>query len=177
MPGREEIPVRISSAEIAARIEEMARDIRATMGDRTMIVPVLTGSFVFAADLIRALARTGADWPLDFITLSSYGKGSESSGEVRIVRDLVMPVEGHDVLLVDDILDTGRTLTSAREMLLARGARSVRLCALLDKPSRRVVALEADFVGFSVPNEFLVGYGLDHAGRHRGLSYIGVVEI
>ena len=176
MTGREEIPVRISSAEIAARIEEMARDIRATMGDRTMIVPVLTGSFVFAADLIRALARTGADWPLDFITLSSYGKGSESSGEVRIVRDLVMPVEGHDVLLVDDILDTGRTLTSAREMLLARGARSVRLCALLDKPSRRVVTLEADFVGFSVPNEFLVGYGLDHAGRHRGLSYIGVVE-
>ena len=176
MSGREEIPVRISSAEIAARIEDMARDIRATMGDETMIVPVLTGSFVFAADLIRALARTGADWPLDFITLSSYGKSSESSGEVRIVRDLVMPVAGHDVLLVDDILDTGRTLTAAREMLLARGARSVRLCALLDKPSRRVVALEADFVGFSVPNEFLVGYGLDHAGRHRGLSYIGVVE-
>ena len=87
-----------------------------------------------------------------------------------------MPVEGHDILLVDDILDTGRTLASAREMLLARGARSVRLCALLDKPSRRVVALDADFVGFSVPNEFLVGYGLDHAGRHRGLSYIGVVE-
>ncbi len=176
MSGREEIPVRISSAEIAARIEDMARDIRATMGDQTMIVPVLTGSFVFAADLIRALARTGADWPLDFITLSSYGKGSESSGAVRIVRDLVMPVEGHDVLLVDDILDTGRTLTAAREILLARGARSVRLCALLDKPSRRVVALEAAFVGFSVPNEFLVGYGLDHAGRHRGLSYIGVVE-
>ncbi|MBV9834747.1 MAG: hypoxanthine phosphoribosyltransferase [Alphaproteobacteria bacterium] len=176
MTGREEIPVRISSAEIAARIEDMARDIRATMGDQAMIVPVLTGSFVFAADLIRALARTGADWPLDFITLSSYGQGSESSGKVRIVRDLVMPVAGHDVLLVDDILDTGRTLTAAREMLLERGARSVRLCALLDKPSRRVVALEADFVGFSVPNEFLVGYGLDHAGRHRGLSYIGVVE-
>ncbi|MGE0425376.1 MAG: hypoxanthine phosphoribosyltransferase [Reyranellaceae bacterium] len=176
MTGREEIPVRISSAEIAARIEDMARDIRGTMSDQTMIVPVLTGSFVFAADLIRALARAGADWPLDFITLSSYGKSSESSGEVRIVRDLVMPVEGHDILLVDDILDTGRTLTAAREMLLARGARSVRLCALLDKPSRRVVALDADFVGFSVPNEFLVGYGLDHAGRHRGLSYIGVVE-
>ena len=176
MTGREEIPVRISSAEIAARIEDMARDIRAAMGDQTMIVPVLTGSFVFAADLIRALARTGADWPLDFITLSSYGKSSESSGEVRIVRDLVLSVAGHDVLLVDDILDTGRTLTAAREILLERGARSVRLCTLLDKPSRRVVALEADFVGFSVPNEFLVGYGLDHAGRHRGLSYIGVVE-
>ena len=176
MTSREEIPVRISSAEIAARIEEMARDIRATLGDETMIVPVLTGSFVFAADLIRALARAGADWPLDFITLSSYGKGSESSGAVRIVRDLVIPVEGRDVLLVDDILDTGRTLTAARQMLLQRGARSVRLCALLDKPSRRVVAVEADFVGFSVPNEFLVGYGLDHAGRHRGLSYIGVVE-
>lgn len=176
MTEREEIPVRISSAEIAARIEDMARDIRAALGDETTVVPVLTGSFVFAADLIRALVRTGADWPLDFITLSSYGKGSESSGTVRVVRDLVMSIEGRDVLLVDDILDTGRTLSAAREMLLARGARSVRLCALLDKPSRRVVALEADFTGFTVPDEFLVGYGLDHAGRHRGLSYIGVVE-
>ncbi len=176
MSAREEIPVRISSAEIAARIEDMARDIREAMGDQTMVVPVLTGSFVFAADLIRALARTGADWPLDFITLSSYGAGSESTGTVRIVRDLVMPVEGRDILLVDDILDTGRTLTAARQLLLERGAREVKLCALLDKPSRRAVALEADFVGFSVPDEFLVGYGLDHAGRHRGLSYIGVVE-
>lgn len=176
MTGREEIPVRISSAEIAARIEDMARDIRAALGEETTVVPVLTGSFVFAADLIRALARTGADWPLDFITLSSYGKGSESSGTVRVVRDLVMSIEGRDVLLVDDILDTGRTLSAAREMLLARGARSVRLCTLLDKPSRRVVAIEADFTGFTVPDEFLVGYGLDHAGRHRGLSYIGVVE-
>jgi hypoxanthine phosphoribosyltransferase len=176
MSAREEIPVRISSAEIAARIEEMARDIREAMGDQTMVVPVLTGSFVFAADLIRALARSGADWPLDFITLSSYGSAAESSGTVRIVRDLVMPVEGRDILLVDDILDTGRTLTAARQLLLDRGAREVKLCALLDKPSRRVVALEAEFVGFSVPDEFLVGYGLDHAGRHRGLSYIGVVE-
>ena len=176
MSAREEIPVRISSAEIAARIEEMARDIREAMGDDTMVVPVLTGSFVFAADLIRALARAGADWSLDFITLSSYGADTQSSGTVRIVRDLVMPVEGRDVLLVDDILDTGRTLTAARQLLLDRGARSVRLCALLDKPSRRTVAMEADFVGFAVPDEFLVGYGLDHAGRHRGLSYIGVVE-
>lgn len=175
MADREEIPVRISSAEIAARIEDMARDIRAAMGDHTTVVPVLTGSFVFAADLIRALARAGADWPLDFITLSSYGKGSESSGTVRIVRDLVMSIEGRDVLLVDDILDTGRTLSAAREILLERGARSVKLCALLDKPSRRIAPIESDFTGFTVPNEFLVGYGLDHAGRHRGLSYIGVV--
>lgn len=176
MSAREEIPVRISSAEIAARIEDMARDIREAMGDHTMVVPVLTGSFVFAADLIRALARAGADWPLDFITLQSYGAGTESSGQVRIARDLVMPVEGRDILLVDDILDTGRTLAAARQLLLERGARAVKLCALLDKPSRRVVALEAEFVGFAVPDEFLVGYGLDHAGRHRGLSYIGVVE-
>ena len=176
MSARAEIPVRISSAEIAARIEEMARDIGAAMGEQTTVVPVLTGSFVFAADLIRALARAGADWPLDFITLSSYGAGTESSGQVRIVRDLVMSVEGRDVLLVDDILDTGRTLAAARQLLLDRGAREVKLCALLDKPSRRLVALEAEFVGFSVPDEFLVGYGLDHAGRHRGLSYIGVVE-
>lgn len=176
MSARPEIAVRISSAEIAARIEDMARDICEAMSDDTMVVPVLTGSFVFAADLIRALARAGADWPLDFITLSSYGAGTELSGQVRIVRDLAMSIEGKDVLLVDDILDTGRTLTAARQLLLDRGARAVKLCALLDKPSRRLVALEADFVGFSVPDEFLVGYGLDHAGRHRGLSYIGVVE-
>lgn len=176
MTERLEIAVRISSAEIAARIEDLARDIHGAMPDETLMVPVLTGSFIFAADLVRALARAGADWPLDFMTLSSYGAGTESSGRVDIVRDLRESVAGRSVLVIDDILDTGNTLLFARDLLLRRGARDVKICALLDKPTRRRVALTADFTGFSVADEFLVGYGLDKAGRHRGLAYIGAIE-
>jgi hypoxanthine phosphoribosyltransferase len=170
------IAVRISSAEIAARIEDLARDIHAAMPEDTLLVPILTGSFVFAADLVRALARAGADWPLDFMTLSSYGAGTEPSGRVEIVRDLREAVTGRSVLVIDDILDTGNTLLFARDLLLGRGAKDVKICALLDKPSRRRVELAADFIGFSVADEFLVGYGLDRAGRHRGLAYIGAIE-
>jgi hypoxanthine phosphoribosyltransferase len=173
---RDKIVLRISSAEIAARIDELARDIRASMPDDTLMVPVLTGSFVFAADLVRALAHVGADWPLDFMTLSSYGRGTESSGRIEIVRDLREAVADRAVLLIDDILDTGNTLLFARNLLRERGARDVRICALLDKPARRRVELAADFTGFSVADEFLVGYGLDKAGRHRGLAYIGAIE-
>ena len=173
---RVSIAVRISSAEIAARIEELARDVHAAMPEDTLMVPILTGSFVFAADLVRALARAGADWPLDFMTLSSYGAGTESSGKVEIVRDLRESVAGRPVLVIDDILDTGNTLMFARDLLRSRGATDVKICALLDKPSRRKVELAADFVGFAVADEFLVGYGLDKAGRHRGLAYIGAIE-
>jgi hypoxanthine phosphoribosyltransferase len=173
---RPRIAIRISSAEIAARIEDLARDIRAAMPDDTLLVPILTGSFVFAADLVRALARAGADWPLDFMTLSSYGAGTQSSGRVEIVRDLRETVAGRPVLVIDDILDTGNTLLFARTLLAGRGASDVKICALLDKPSRRTVDLAADFTGFSVADEFLVGYGLDKAGRHRGLGYIGAIE-
>lgn len=170
------IAIRISSAEIAARIEDLARDIQAAMPEDTLMVPILTGSFVFAADLVRALARAGADWPLDFMTLSSYGSGTKSSGRIDIVRDLREPVSGRSVLVIDDILDTGRTLLFARDLLRERGARDVKICALLDKPARRTVDLAADFVGFAVTDEFLVGYGLDKAGRYRGLPYIGAIE-
>jgi hypoxanthine phosphoribosyltransferase len=173
---RPPIAIRISSAEIAARIEDLARGIRDAMPDDTLMVPILTGSFVFAADLVRALARAGADWPLDFMTLSSYGAGTESSGRIDIVRDLRESVAGRSVLVIDDILDTGRTLLFARDLLRNRGARDVKICALLDKPARRSVALAADFVGFAVTDEFLVGYGLDKAGRYRGLPYIGAIE-
>lgn len=176
MTKRDPIAIRLSSAEIAARVEELARDIRDVMADDTLMVPILTGSFVFAADLVRALARAGADWPLDFMTLSSYGAGTESSGRIEIVRDLREAVSGRTVLLIDDILDTGRTLLFARDLLRGRGATDVKICALLDKPSRRQVALSADFVGFAVGDEFLVGYGLDKAGRYRGLPYIGALE-
>ena len=170
------IAIRFSSAEIATRIEDLARDIRDAMPDDTLMVPILTGSFVFAADLVRALARAGADWPLDFMTLSSYGAGTQSSGQIDIVRDLRESVAGRSVLVIDDILDTGKTLLFARDLLRGRGARNVRICALLDKPARRRVDLTADFIGFAVTDEFLVGYGLDKAGRHRGLPYIGAIE-
>jgi hypoxanthine phosphoribosyltransferase len=173
---RDRISIRISSAEIASRIEELARDIHASMPHDTLMVPILTGSFIFAADLVRALAHAGADWPLDFMTLSSYGARTDSSGRIEVVRDLRQAVDGRTVLVIDDILDTGNTLLFARTLLRDRGAKDVRICALLDKPARRQVDLTADFTGFSVADEFLVGYGLDKAGRYRGLPYIGLVE-
>jgi hypoxanthine phosphoribosyltransferase len=176
MSGDHEIDVRFSDSEISARIEILAREVAARLPADTLVVAVLKGSFVFAADLIRALSRVGTDWPMDFITLSSYGTGTESSGMVRIVRDLTDDVAGRDVLIIDDILESGRTLAFARDLLLQRGANRVWICTLLDKRGKRRAPIEADFIGFEVPDEFVVGYGLDWAHRYRGLPYIGVVR-
>lgn len=176
MPNRPTVSVRFSAAEIATRVDEMAADLASKLAPDTLVVSVLKGSFVFAADLIRALSRAGADWSMDFLTLSSYGSGTETSGTVRIVRDIVDDVRGRDVLLVDDILESGLTLSFAKKLLLERGARRVSICTLLDKPDKRRADLQADFVGFRAGDEFLVGYGLDWAHRFRGLPYIGVVE-
>jgi hypoxanthine phosphoribosyltransferase len=176
MPNRPTVSVRFSAAEIATRVDEMATDLAGKLAPDTLVVSVLKGSFVFAADLIRALSRAGADWSMDFLTLSSYGSGTETSGTVRIVRDIVDDVRGRDVLLVDDILESGLTLSFAKKLLLERGARRVSICTLLDKPDKRRADLQADFVGFHAGDEFLVGYGLDWAHRFRGLPYIGVVE-
>lgn len=176
MPDRPTVSVRFSAAEIASRVDEMATELAAKLPPDTLVVSVLKGSFVFAADLIRALSRAGADWSMDFLTLSSYGAGTESSGSVRIVRDIVDDVRGRDVLLVDDILESGLTLSFAKTLISERGARRVSICALLDKPVKRRTQLDADFVGFRAGDEFLVGYGLDWAHRFRGLPYIGVVE-
>lgn len=176
MPDRPTVSVRFSAAEIASRVDEMAAELAAKLPQDTLVVSVLKGSFVFAADLIRALSRAGADWSMDFLTLSSYGAGTESSGSVRIVRDIVDDVRGRDVLLVDDILESGLTLSFAKSLIIERGARRVSICALLDKPVKRRAQLDADFVGFQAGDEFLVGYGLDWAHRFRGLPYIGVVE-
>lgn len=171
------IDVRFSAREIASRVDALAREIAAALpAEGTVVVAVLKGSFVFAADLIRALSSVGADWPMDFMTLSSYGEGVETSGRVRIVRDMTDDVRGRHVLLVDDILESGLTLAFARELLLSRGAARVAICALLDKRGKRRAEIEADFAGFAVPDEFVVGYGLDWAHRHRGLPYIGVVR-
>jgi hypoxanthine phosphoribosyltransferase len=173
---RPAVSVRFSAAEIANRVNEMAAELAGKLPADTLVVSVLKGSFVFAADLIRALSRAGANWSMDFLTLSSYGTGTQSTGHVRIVRDIVDDVRGRDVLLVDDILESGLTLSFARNLLKERGAHRVWVCTLLDKPHKRRAQLAADFTGFEAGDEFLVGYGLDWAHRFRGLPYIGVVE-
>ena len=176
MTDRPTVSIRFSAAEIASRVDEMAAELAGKLSADTLVVSVLKGSFVFAADLIRALSRAGADWSMDFLTLSSYGSGTETTGRVRIVRDIVDDVRHREVLLVDDILESGFTLSFAKNLLQERGARHVSICTLLDKPGKRRTKLEADFVGFQAGDEFLVGYGLDWAHRFRGLPYIGVVE-
>ena len=176
MTDRPTVSIRFSAAEIAARVDVMADELSSQLPPDTLVVSVLKGSFVFAADLIRALSRAGADWSMDFLTLSSYGTGTETSGRVRIVRDIVDDVRGRDVLLIDDILESGFTLTFAKNLMKERGAHRVWVCTLLDKPHKRRTELKADFVGFEAGDEFVVGYGLDWAHRFRGLPYIGVVE-
>ena len=176
MPGRPTVTVRFSASEIAARVDVMAGELAVKLPADTLVVSVLKGSFVFAADLIRALSRAGADWSMDFLTLSSYGTKTESSGRVKVVRDIVDDVRQREVLLVDDILESGLTLSFAKNLIKERGARRVWVCTLLDKPHKRQASLEADFTGFEAGDEFLVGYGLDWAHRFRGLPYIGVVE-
>jgi hypoxanthine phosphoribosyltransferase len=176
MVNRPVVSIRFSAAEIASRVDEMATELAEKLPPDTLVVSVLKGSFVFAADLIRSLNRAGADWAMDFLTLSSYGTGTETSGSVRIVRDIVDEVRGRDVLLVDDILESGLTLEFAKKLILERGASHAWICTLLDKPVKRRAKIEADFIGFEAGDEFLVGYGLDWAHRFRGLPYIGVVE-
>ncbi len=175
-PTRPAVSIRFSAAEIAARVDVMAEELAAQLPPDTLVVSVLKGSFVFAADLIRALSRAGADWSMDFLTLSSYGTGTETTGSVKVVRDIVDDVRGRDVLLVDDILESGYTLSFAKNMVKERGAHRVWVCTLLDKPHKRRAELKPDFTGFEAGDEFLVGYGLDWAHRFRGLPFIGVVE-
>ncbi len=173
-PARVEIL--FSAAEIQARVEALADSIAAGLGPEPMLVAVLKGSFVFTADLLRALHHHGAHPQIDFLTLASYGAGTESRGEVEVVRDIADDVAGRDVLLIDDILESGRTLAFAKRLLLERGAARVRLCVLLEKPGKRAAKIEADHVGFAIPDRFVVGYGLDYAHFYRELPYIGVIE-
>ncbi len=163
-------------AEIARRVEELGGEISAIMPRDTAVVGLLKGSFVFVADLARALARSGLTPSIEFLKLSSYGAAQTSSGKVRLLSDLTADLSGRQVLLVDDIVDTGRTLAFARPLLLERGAERVVTCALIDKPSRREVDINADVVGFTVPDVFVVGYGIDHAERYRYLPYIATID-
>ncbi len=161
--------------EIAERIELLARDIAAAGLAPLLVVAVLKGSFVFAADLIRALHRAGLQPEVDFITLSSYRKSTRSSGVVEILRDIETEVAGRNVLIVDDILESGRTLAFAKDLVAARGAAKVMTCVLLDKHARRAVNITADFKAFDCPEVFVVGYGMDIGHRYRELPFVGQV--
>lgn len=162
-----------SAEVIAARNVELAREIAAAGYSNLLVVSVLKGSFVFAADLIRALYAAGLAPEVDFLFLASYGAGTTSSGRVEVLRDVETDVAGRTVLLVDDILESGRTLAFAKQMLEGRGAERVATCVLLDKPVRRKAPIEADFRGFDCPDVFVVGYGMDLAHRFRELPFVG----
>jgi hypoxanthine phosphoribosyltransferase len=173
--GGERIEVIFSPEDIANRIDDLAHEIAGAGLQHPLVVPILTGSFVFTADLLRALHRAGLTPEVDFLSLASYRRGTTSSGSVDILRDMVLDAEGRDVLLVDDILDTGRTLAFAKDLVAARGARRIASCVLLNKRVRRAVAIEADFIAFECPPVFVVGYGMDLAHRYRELPYVGRV--
>jgi len=165
----------ISAKEIAARIEALAGEIEAEFAgtDKLVVVGLLRGSFVFIADLVREL-RLNVE--VDFIETSSYGDATHSSREVRILKDLHGDIAGRDVLVVEDIVDTGHTLAHVLTLLRARKPRKLRTIALLDKPSRREAPIRADWIGFEIPDVFVVGYGIDYAQRNRNLPYIGKVR-
>ena len=173
---RDEIVVLFEAETIARRIDDLVEEMaERERSERLVMIGVLRGSFMFLADLVRSLDRHRLHPRIDFMTLASYHGGTESSGRVDILRDTSIDLEGADVLLVDDILDTGRTLRFAVEHLGGKGARRVRTCVLLDKPARRVEELRADYVGFEIEDRFVVGYGLDYDNRFRELPFIGHV--
>ena len=165
----------ISAKTIAARVEELCREIKATFSDteKLVVVGLLRGSFVFIADLVRELDM---NVEVDFLEASSYGDSMESSREVRILKDLRGEIGGRDVLVVEDIVDTGFTLAHVTQLLRSRDPRRLETIALLDKPSRRETDIKATWTGFEIPDEFVVGYGIDYAQRNRNLPYIGKVR-
>ena len=170
------IRVLYDAETIAKRNRELARDIASRNLVNPLVVAVLKGSFMFAADLLRALHEEGMQLEVEFITLSSYRKSTVSSGQVTVVRDVESDVQGRDVILVDDILESGRTLAYARDLLSARGASRVFTCCLLEKPGKRAVDISADMTGFVIEDLFVIGYGMDMAHSFRELPYIGVIE-
>ena len=176
MTSSPRVRVLFDEASIARRNEELAKQVAAADPDNLLVVAVLKGSFMFAADLIRALHRAGLSPQVEFIHLSSYRTGTVSSGQVTILRDVESDVRGRDVLLVDDILESGRTVAFAKDLLMARGAKRVLTAVLLEKPGKRAVSINADFTGFACPDVFVVGYGMDVAHSFRQLPFVGVVD-
>src|SRR5271154_5342690 len=170
----ERLVTMLSTEEIAARVRTLGAEITKDYKDRALVlVCVLKGSFVFAADLARAI-----DLPLriDFLGVRSYGADTETSGVVQITQDLSRPIEHEHVLLVEDIVDTGLTIAHLMDLLRTRAPASVKVCSLLHKPARARVAVKVDYLGFTIEDKFVVGYGLDFAERYRNLPYIGLVE-
>jgi len=170
----ERLVTMLDTATIAARVKELGAQITQEYANRNLVlVVVLKGSFVFAADLARAI-----DLPLrvDFLGVRSYGEGTETSGVVQITQDLSKPIAGEDVVIVEDIVDTGLTIAHLMDLFRTRGPRSVKVCALLHKPARARVSVQVDYLGFTIEDRFVVGYGLDFAEKYRNLPYIGVIE-
>lgn len=166
--------VLLTERDIGKVITKLGRQISEDYKDKDLLmVSVLKGSVITMADLMRAVTIPCC---VDFMVVSSYGAGTESSGEVRILKDLDMPLENRELLLVEDILDSGKTLSYLRDILQRRNPRSVKICALLDKPERRATPIEADYCGIKIPNAFVVGYGLDYNEKYRNLPYVGILK-
>jgi len=164
----------LTEEQIDQRVKQLGAQIsKDYAGKNLLMVSVLKGSLVFMADLMRAIDIKLA---IDFMSVSSYGSGTKTSGVVKIVKDLDISLSQHDVLIVEDILDSGMTLAYLKEMLESRNPASIRLCTLLDKPERRKAPVVADYVGFEVPDEFVVGYGLDYDEKYRNLPFIGILK-
>ena len=166
----------IDKSTIAHRVDELVDAIADGGSDNLIVVGILKGSFMFLADLMRSFHRHNIHPRIDFLTLSSYGSGTTSSGTVEVIHDIREEIVDADVLLVDDILDTGRTLAFTKKLMLERGARSVRSCVLLDKKAHRAVEFEADYAGFPIDDHFVVGYGLDYNNLYRELPHIAKVS-
>ena len=171
-----EIEKLFDEAQIAQRVDDMAHEIAESLTGPFVVVGLLKGSFIFIADLVRGLDRAGASPRIEFMRLSSYGLRKESAGEVHLIGDIPTDIAGQQVLLVDDIVDTGRSIAYAMALMKQREVGRLWTCALVDKPSRREVEAEADFVGFTVGNVFIAGYGIDYAEQYRHLPFIGSVE-
>ena len=160
----------VSQEALQKRVEELGREIsKDYAGETIMAICILKGAVVFMTDLVRAI---NCDVKMDFMAVSSYGNSTKSSGVVKIVKDLDIPLAGENLLIIEDIIDSGRTLNYLKENLQARGPKSIKICTLLDKPARRVVDLKPDYIGFEIDDQFIVGYGLDYAEKYRNLPYI-----
>ncbi|MEG0769225.1 MAG: hypoxanthine phosphoribosyltransferase [Ruthenibacterium sp.] len=167
--------VLLSEEQIKSKVKELGVQISRDYKDSSnlMLVTVLKGAVVFLADIMREITVPNE---IDFMVVSSYGAGVKSSGVVKIVKDLDVPLAGKDILIIEDILDSGLTLSYIKELLESRGPRSIKIATLLDKPERRKVDLKADYIGYTVPDEFVIGYGLDYDEHYRNLPYIGILK-
>src|SRR5271154_7360757 len=173
--GQEKLKVLLRRSAIQKRVREVAHQItKDFQGERIHLIGVLKGACIFLSDLVREI---NLETSIDFIAVSSYGKGKESSGQVRVLKDLDSSIEGLNVVVIEDILDTGLTLSYLLRVLQQRKPKILRVAALLDKPSRRLKQVEGDYVGFTIPNEFVVGYGLDYSERYRNLKDVCVLDL